>query len=248
MLELSHLGFTADTGGNPLPILTDINLRFENGGLYVITGPNGGGKSTLARLLMGIQAPTAGTLQLDGRDITGLDITQRAQLGIGYAFQHPPRFKGIRVRDLLELAASDAEQARCDSCLTLNQVGLCAAEYLDRDADATLSGGEMKRVEIASLLSRNLRVAVFDEPEAGIDLWSFAKLAEVFDSIHRRGDTILILISHQERILELADEVIVMAKGRVSRVTTRERILSEIVRTDACACAAACTKGVGYHA
>lgn len=253
MLELQGISYHVETGKGRIPILSDVNIKFDNRKLYVITGPNGGGKSSLAKVIMGINKPSAGMLSLDGEDITDLDITSRARLGIGYAFQNPPRFKGINVKQLLDISvrSGQVEQSNkkcCDTCSLLSDVGLCASEYLYRDADSSMSGGEMKRIEIASILSRNLKVAVFDEPEAGIDLWSFAKLAETFEGMHKSQKTIIIIISHQARILELADKVIVMSKGRIKETTTKEKILSEITRINDCDCGADCGKGVGLNA
>ncbi|MCR4436047.1 MAG: ATP-binding cassette domain-containing protein [Clostridiales bacterium] len=253
MLELRGISYYAETRNETVRILDDINIKFEDRKLYVITGPNGGGKSSLARIIMGINRPTAGRLSLDGEDITDLDITSRARLGIGYAFQNPPRFKGINVKQLLDISVQSeqvgqTDKKACDTCALLNNVGLCASEYLHRDADTSLSGGEMKRIEIASILSRNLKFAVFDEPEAGIDLWSFAKLAETFENMHRTRNTTIVIISHQERILELADEVIVISGGKIEEVTTKQKILAEITHTSDCSCGTDCGKGVGMNA
>ncbi len=233
MLELKDIHLAV----GETSILKGITLSLEEKKIYVITGPNGSGKSSLARVIMGIQQPDSGTIELDGQDITDMDITQRARLGVGYAFQHPPRFKGIKVKELIELAGG-ASQKVCD---LLYSVGLCSRDYLERDVDGTLSGGEIKRIEIATVLARNLKVAVFDEPEAGIDLWSFQKLAETFKEMHERLDTTIVIISHQERILELADEIILLADGRVRRSVPKNDILKRGVM-DGCECSENCGK------
>lgn len=218
-------------------ILKDVSLSMENKKIYVITGPNGSGKSSLARVIMGIQQPSSGEITLDGQDVAKMSISERAQLGIGYAFQHPPRFKGIKVKELLELAGADSK-AVCD---LLFGVGLCSKDYLERDVDSTLSGGEIKRIEIASVLARNLKVAVFDEPEAGIDLWSFQKLAETFKAMHERLDTTIVIISHQERILELADEIILMSGGTLRRQVPKNEIIGRGL-VAGCECSVNCGK------
>jgi len=243
MLELKNIALRVHGEQSQLDILKNINLNLEKNKIYVITGPNGGGKSSLAKVIMGIYRATSGEIFFEGKNITGLDITERAKLGIGYAFQQPPRFKGIRVRELLELAAgSNKEVNLCD---LLMDVGLCAQDYLEREVNASLSGGELKRIEIATILARNLKLAVFDEPEAGIDLWSFQKLAETFAYIHHKYQTTIVIISHQERILQLADEVIIVANGEVTEITSKEKILADIVRRDMdCMCSKACDKGV----
>lgn len=223
MLEVKDLEFTVQKDGQDFSILKKINLSFSANKMYVITGPNGGGKSTLAKLIMGIEQPSSGKIFFDGHDITDKDITERANLGIGYSFQAPPRFKGIKVKDLLETAANKT----INVCEILHDVGLCSQDYLEREIDASLSGGELKRIEIASILARDLKVAVFDEPEAGIDLWSFQKLAETFNKIHEKYDTTIIIISHQERIINLSEEVIVIAEGNVKEITTKEEILKD---------------------
>lgn len=228
-------------------ILKGIDLTLQDKKLYVITGPNGGGKSSLAKIIMGIYIPTSGKLWLDNEDITLMNISERARRGIGYAFQNPPRFKGLTVRELLELAAaSNLEKVNISDLLY--DVGLCAQDYLDREADSSLSGGEMKRIEIATVLARNLKIAVFDEPEAGIDLWSFQKLAETFRHIHAKYDTTIVIISHQERIMELADEIILMSNGQISQQADKDRILAAILRNDQCLCTNQCEKGVAPNA
>lgn len=209
MLELKNITVDTEDGKR---ILNDLSLDVEEGKFLAITGPNGGGKSTLGKVVMGIVKPSGGRILFDGRDITGLSIPERAKLGISLAFQQPVRFKGVGVRDMIELAvARPLDDA--DLCAYLSEVGLCAREYLDRPVDASLSGGEIKRIEIASILARGTRLSIFDEPEAGIDLWSFQSLLDVFKKIRtERGGSILI-ISHQERILEIADEIVVLSGG-----------------------------------
>ena len=234
-------------GDKGVEILKDINLTFLDKKIYVVTGPNGGGKSSLAKLIMGIYSPTSGKLLLNGEEITTMTITDRASMGIGYAFQSPPRFKGIKVKELLKMAASHNPD-KVNICDLLYDVGLCAQDYLDRDVDTSLSGGEMKRIEIATVLARNLKLAVFDEPEAGIDLWSFQKLAETFKNIHMKYDTTIIIISHQERIMELADEIIILSNGMISAQSERDIILGGILNNDACMCSTKCVKGVGPNA
>lgn len=242
MLELQRVSLEIE-GDKRVEILKNIDLKLRDKKIYVITGPNGGGKSSLAKIIMGVYNPTSGRILLDEQDITKMNITERARLGIGYAFQSPPRFKGIKIRELLEMAASNNPE-KVDICDLMYNVGLSAQDYLDRDADASLSGGEMKRIEIATVLARNLKLAVFDEPEAGIDLWSFQKLAETFHNIKMNYDTTLIIISHQERILELADEIILMSNGIVTEQSDRDTILAEILNNDACTCSPGCVKGV----
>jgi Fe-S cluster assembly ATP-binding protein len=227
-------------------ILKGIDLKLSGGKVYAVTGPNGSGKSSLAKVIAGIYRPTSGRVLFDGRDITGSSITERARLGIGYAFQQPPRYKGLRVRELLELASGNTEKV--NTCGLLFDVGLCAQDYLEREIDASLSGGEMKRIEIATVLARELKLALFDEPEAGIDLWSFQKLAETFRRIHDESDTTIVIITHQERILELADEIVLMTDGTVEENADRRRLLSERVVNDACRCSVNCEKGVGRDA
>ena len=230
MLEISHLRYdvTAEDGG-ALDILKDVSLTVETGKLVVITGPNGGGKTTLARAIMGLNQLTGGTIHWNGQDITNLSITERAKLGVSYGFQQPPRFKGLRVKDLLALAAGKPDLAPGEGCQYLTQVGLCADDYIDREVDASLSGGEVKRIEIATILARGAGLMIFDEPEAGIDLWSFAKLTETFERIHKQGNATLLIISHQERIIQLADEIVVVEKGEVAHHGPREEIFPQIM-------------------
>lgn len=228
MLEIKNLSFNVESNSEELGIINDVSLSFEKGKLIVITGPNGGGKSTIAKLIMGIEKATSGQIILDGEDITNLSITERAKKGIGYAFQQPPRIKGMTVENLLTLA--HGKPLSTDVCCQyLTDVGLCSKDYLNREVDNSLSGGEMKRIEIATLFARDLKVSIFDEPEAGIDLWSFGKLNESFKKIHEESDQTIIIISHQERILELADEIIVLQDGSVKSHGTKEAILPEII-------------------
>ncbi len=226
MLALEHLAWNLPDGE---PILKDITLTVPDGKLAVVTGPNGGGKTSLAKLIAGLEKPAAGRILLDGEDITGLDITQRAKKGVAYAFQQPVRFKGLSVRDLLELAAGDSLSEQ-ELCTILGQVGLCAQDYADRQVDASLSGGESKRIEIATVLARKgAGLLIFDEPEAGIDLWSFSGLIDVFQRMKNRKQGSALIISHQERILQIADEIIVIADGTVRSAGLREEILPTLL-------------------
>lgn len=228
MLTLKNLSLTAADAQGRADIVKNVSLDVEDGKFLVITGPNGGGKTTLAKLIMGLAAPTGGQILLDGEDITGLSITDRARRGISYSFQQPPRFKGMKVSDLLTIAAGKP-LSHDEACSYLTQVGLCARDYLSRDVDTSLSGGEVKRIEIATLLAKNSRIMIFDEPEAGIDLWSFARLTETFEQIHREHQATMIIISHQERIIQLADEIAVIAGGRIAHRGTTEEILPLIL-------------------
>lgn len=245
MLELVDIGLTLkdnEGDGREVQVLKDINLSLEKKKIYVMTGPNGSGKSSIAKVIMGIYEPTNGKILMDDVDITEKSITDKAKAGIGYAFQQPPRFKGMKVREMLNLAIG--EDSNFKPCDLLFDVGLCAQDYLDREINASFSGGELKRLEIASVLARNLKVALFDEPEAGIDLWSFQKLTETFENLNAKYDTTIIIISHQERILNLADQVILVEGGEVSEITDRDKILSEIRSLDsACRCRQACEIG-----
>lgn len=224
MLELRNVSFEVDGK----KILNNISLTMEDNRFTVITGPNGGGKSTLAKLIMGIEKPTEGEILFDGEDITAMSIDERAKRKIGYAFQQPPRFKGMSVRKLLSLAhGKDLDEEIC--CSYLTDVGLCSKDYLNRDVDASLSGGEVKRIEIASVLARDLKLSIFDEPEAGIDLWSFAKLVETFQKLQRESRQSIILISHQERIMQLADEIIIIENGAIKTKGKRDDILPSLM-------------------
>ena len=219
------------------PVLNHISLTIPDRKCVVLTGPNGGGKTSLAKLIAGITQPDSGKILLDGRVINKMSVTDRAENGIAYAFQQPVRFKGLTVRDLMELASG--EQMDEDAlCATLSRVGLCAKEYIDREVSAGLSGGESKRIEIATVLARRARLYVFDEPEAGIDLWSFQKLIDVFQDLLRETDGSLLIISHQRRILEIADEIVVIADGQVSAQGSREEILPRLLgdTEKACGC------------
>ena len=229
MLELKHIFYRVSTPEGEMDILKDISLTIPDEKLVVFTGPNGGGKTTLAKLIMGLIRPTAGQILYDGQDITELDITERARLGISYGFQQPPRFKGITVHDLLQLAAGQNKLSKERCCNYLTNVGLCANDYLEREVDVSLSGGEVKRIEIATILARNSKFMIFDEPEAGIDLWSFARLTETFEQIHARHSATMVIISHQERIIRLADEIIVVAGGQIAHRGTTEEIFPLIL-------------------
>ena len=228
MLEIKNLSFTVQTDHGPMDIIKDISLTVPDGKFIVITGPNGGGKSTLAKLIMGIETPTSGQILLDGRDITGMSVSERARLGISYGFQQPPRFKGMKVRDLLDCAASGKISFE-QSCKYLTQVGLCAREYIDRDVDSSLSGGELKRIEIATILAKGGGMMIFDEPEAGIDLWSFSRLTATFESIHQESKDSIIIISHQERIIRLADEIVLVSGGKIADQGPVEEIFPKIL-------------------
>ena len=227
MLELQHISYDVEQDGDNKGILRDINLTIDER-FVAITGPNGGGKSTMAKIIAGIYKPTAGRILLDGEDITDLDITQRAQRGISFAFQQPVRFKGLTVKDLITLA-SGKNIGVPEACNYLSEVGLCAKDYIDREVDASLSGGELKRIEIAMIMARGTKLSVFDEPEAGIDLWSFSNLIQVFEHLHEKINGSILIISHQERILNIADRIIVLADGQVRSQGTRDEILPELL-------------------
>ena len=232
MLELKNVSFAVDADAGEKEIVRDLSLTVPDGKFVVITGPNGGGKSTLAKLIAGIEMPSEGRILLDGQDITQLGITERAKLGIGFAFQQPVRFKGIRVYDLLKIASGQSINVQ-EACSYLSEVGLCAKDYIEREVNASLSGGELKRIEIATVLARKTRLSVFDEPEAGIDLWSFQNLVRIFEKMQTETrDSSIIVISHQERILNIADEIIVLSGGQIERQGSRDEVLPKILGTD----------------
>lgn len=230
MLTLEHVSFDVLEQEGTKEIIRDLDLTIEDGRFVVITGPNGGGKSTLAKLIAGVQRPSGGRIYFDGKDITDLSITDRANLGISFAFQQPVRFKGIQVLDLIRLAAKKdltAEQA----CRYLSEVGLCAKDYINREVNGSLSGGELKRIEIATVLARGTRLSVFDEPEAGIDLWSFQNLIQVFQRMRDTVKGSIMIISHQERILEIADEIVVISDGAITQQGPKEEVLPGLLGT-----------------
>ena len=230
MLSIKNLTYTVEDEGKKKTIIDNLSLDIPDGKFIVITGPNGGGKSTLARLIMGINHATSGQIFLDGEDITGKNITERANLGISFAFQQPVHFKGIKVFDLLRLA-SGKKISVAEACEYLSKVGLCARDYINREVNSSLSGGELKRIEIATILARGTRFSIFDEPEAGIDLWSFHSLIKVFENVRNNVDGTILIISHQERILNIADEIIVIEEGEVKKKGPKEEILPEILGT-----------------
>lgn len=235
MLTLKNLSLTAADAQGRADIVKNVSLDVEDGKFLVITGPNGGGKTTLAKLIMGLAAPTCGQILLDGEDITGLSITDRARRGISYSFQQPPRFKGMKVSDLLTIAAGKP-LSHDEACSYLTQVGLCARDYLSRDVDTSLSGGEVKRIEIATLLAKNSRIMIFDEPEAGIDLWSFARLTETFRELHEKGGRTILIISHQERIIRLADEIVLIANGEIAGRGTADELYPKLLSQTVAGC------------
>ena len=227
MLELQHISYDVEQDGDNKGILHDINLKISER-FVAITGPNGGGKSTLAKVIAGIYTPTQGKILFNGEDITELSITERARRGISFAFQQPVRFKGLTVKDLITLA-SGKDIGVPEACNYLSEVGLCAKDYIDREVDASLSGGELKRIEIATIMARGTSLSVFDEPEAGIDLWSFSNLIQVFEQLHKKINGSILIISHQERILNIADRIIVLSGGRVINDGPRKDVLPTLL-------------------
>ena len=237
MLEIRHLFYqVSDESGGELGILNDVSLTIADHKFVVVTGPNGGGKTTLAKAIMGLVKPTSGSILWNGEDITGLSITDRARKGISYGFQQPPRFKGLRVRDLLALASGREDLTHDEGCQYLTKVGLCANDYIDREVDASLSGGEVKRIEIATILARSAGLMIFDEPEAGIDLWSFSRLTETFRQLHDEKSATLVVISHQERIIDLADEIVMVSGGVITQHGPKEEIFPQILANTVSGC------------
>ena len=232
MLELKNISYYVNDELGEKQILKNINLTLDER-FVAFTGPNGGGKSTLAKVIAGILTPTEGKIYFDGEDITELSVTERAQKGISYAFQQPVRFKGITVRDLINIAAGKALKVS-DACSYLSEVGMCARDYIDREVNASLSGGELKRIEIATILARSTKLSVFDEPEAGIDLWSFGNLIKVFEKMHEKTQGNILIISHQERILNIADKIVVIADGCIQNVGKKEDVLPKLLAAESC--------------
>ena len=224
MLELQNISFDVDENDRTKGILKNISLKLEDNKFYVITGPNGGGKSTLAKVIAGIYKPSGGKILWNGEDITQWSVTERAKAGISFAFQQPVRFKGVTVKDLICLA-SGQDLSTADACQYLSEVGMCAKDYIDREVNASLSGGELKRIEIATVMARKTKLTLFDEPEAGIDLWSFKNLIDVFEKMHEEIQGSIIIISHQERILNIADQVVLLSAGEVKQIGTKEDVL-----------------------
>ena len=223
MLELQNISYIVDDEGKDKDILKNVSLKLDDDKFFVITGPNGGGKSSLAKIIAGIYKPTSGKIIYNGTDITNMSITDRAKMGIGFAFQQPVRFKGLTVKDLLELAAG--KEMKASACDYLSEVGLCAHDYINREINASLSGGELKRIEIAITIARGTKLTIFDEPEAGIDLWSFSNLIKVFEDLKKKTMGSIIIISHQERIINIADELILIANGEVVKQGGKEDIM-----------------------
>ena len=232
MLEIKNLSFNVDNEGQNKEIINDISFTIPDGKLIVITGPNGGGKSTLARLIAGLEKPTSGKIIFNGVEIQDKTITERANMGIGFAFQQPVRFKGIQVLDLIRLAVGK-KISMADACEYLSSVGLCAKDYIDREVNSSLSGGELKRIEIATVLAKASKLSIFDEPEAGIDLWSFQNLIEVFKGMRENiKDGSILIISHQERILNISDEVIVIKNGKIDSIGSKDEVLPNLLKTN----------------
>ena len=232
MLTLERISYDVRDEDGQKEIIKDLSLTLEDNKFIVITGPNGGGKSTLARLIAGVAKPTSGKIYFDGKDITDASITERANMGISFAFQQPVRFKGVQVLDLLRLAAGKMNLSVADACKYLSEVGLCAKDYINREVNASLSGGELKRIEIATVLARGTKLSIFDEPEAGIDLWSFQNLIQVFEKMRNAiHDSSILIISHQERILDIADEIVVIADGVTRSQGPKEEILPQLLGT-----------------
>lgn len=232
MLELKNVSYAVTMPEGEKEIIKDVNVKIDEK-FVVLTGPNGGGKSTLAKLIMGIIKPTKGQILFDGEDITDLSVTERAQRGIGFAFQQPVRFKGITVSDIINIAAG-RRLTVSEVCAYLSEVGLCAREYVNREINGSLSGGELKRIEIASVMARGVKLSLFDEPEAGIDLWSFTSLIKVFEKLRDIMGGSLIIISHQERILNIADRIIVISGGSIDRDGPPEKVIKELKFNGAC--------------
>ena len=232
MLELRNVSYVVNDEQGEKQILKNVNLSLDDR-FVAFTGPNGGGKSTLAKVIAGIIKPTEGRIFFDGEDITDLSITERAQRGISYAFQQPVRFKGITVRDLINIAAGKNLKIT-DACTYLSEVGMCARDYIDREVNASLSGGELKRIEIATILARGTKLSVFDEPEAGIDLWSFGSLIKVFEKMYEKTQGSILIISHQEKILNIADKIVVIADGQIQNVGKKEDVLPKLLAAESC--------------
>lgn len=230
MLELQNVSFEVEGENKKKEILRNINLTVDHTKFIAVTGPNGGGKSTLAKLIVGIEKPTMGKILFDGVDITQMSITERARAGISFAFQQPVRFKGVTVKDLIMLAAGKENKLTiAGACEYLSEVGLCARDYINREVDGSLSGGELKRIEIATVMARASKLSVFDEPEAGIDLWSFNNLIDVFERLYQEQKRSIMIISHQERILNIADEIVVIANGTIQAIGKKDEILPELL-------------------
>ncbi len=232
MIQLKNITYKVSDELGEKTILKDVNLKLEDK-FVAFTGPNGGGKSTLAKVIAGIIQPTSGSIYFNGEDITSLSVTERAKKGISYAFQQPVRFKGLTVRDLITLAAGRNLKVS-EVCAYLSEVGMCARDYVDREVNASLSGGELKRIEIATILARGTALSVFDEPEAGIDLWSFSNLIKVFENMHEKTQGQILIISHQERILNIADKIVVIADGEIRQQGKKDEVLPKLLGADTC--------------